>query len=130
MNRAGSSVGNVAARLREMVEQDQDGNVRLVAVATGKVTDALTEAPPAHLRDPAEDHWPLGIEPGGKVSMLMEIDELKAQLAEATARVADLEHENRRLERAVEQARVEGEQAANSHAARTHNGRVPSILGF
>ena len=44
--------------------------------------------------------------------------------------LARLQRRNAELEAAAATAREEGERDANAHAAKTHHGRLPSILGW
>ena len=50
------------------------------------------------------------------------------ELERLRQRVGELEHANRRLERAVAAARADGERAERERSARTMGGRLPSIL--
>ena len=50
------------------------------------------------------------------------------ELERLRERNLELEHENRRLARAVEAARADGERAERERTVRTMGGRLPSIL--
>ena len=77
---------------------------------------------------PSVDFPPLGIEPGGAASLDLERQHLAAEVERLTARCAALEHENRRLAAAVDEARAAGERAERERTVRTMGHRLPSIL--
>ena len=77
---------------------------------------------------PSVDFPPLGIEPGGPASLDLERQHLAGEVERLTAKVSALEHENRRLVAAVEEARAAGERAERERTVRTMGHRLPSIL--
>lgn len=90
---------------------------------TAENVDALAAGTPA-----LPDFPPMGIEPGGAAATDLELQRLRSELTAAQGRISDLEHENRTLRAAAENAREDGLRDGRGAEARTLGHRVPSIM--